>query len=203
MKKSRIFITGGLVWVMLVSVCCFGEGPTITGVGFLDRSNNSMSYGVSNDGTTVIGQSSNDGFVWNCIDGMTCLDSSSFEQVLPLGVSDDGTIVVGQYMTSGRNIFIWNKQSGMRSIEKWSGGPASAYAVSGNGKYAVGFCMNKNTRLEAFIWNENDGMKGLGSLATDNNFRSCAYDVSWDGSKVVGYSNCSFNGMSWEAFIWD
>ena len=52
---------------------------------------------------------------------------------------------------------------------------------------------------EAFRWTSGGGMVGLGDLS-GGSFNSFAYDVSSDGSVVVGFSDSDSDGS---AFIWD
>jgi probable HAF family extracellular repeat protein len=88
-------------------------------------------------------------------------------------------------------------------------GRSEAYAVSGDGSTVVGSSSSRaaNSGLfgEAFLWTEAAGMKGLGHLHPEAAFMgSVAYDVSQDGSVVVGVSSVLKIGgvVSTEAFRW-
>lgn len=74
---------------------------------------------------------------------------------------------------------------------------SSARSISADGTTVVGYSSGNNG-AEAFIWDETNGMRGLGDLA-GGSFSSEAFSVSV-GGKVVG-SSSSNNGIA--AFIWD
>jgi probable HAF family extracellular repeat protein len=69
-------------------------------------------------------------------------------------------------------------------------------AVVGDSLASVGLGVTKG--IEAFIWTQNKGMKGLGALS-DEPFSSTAWDVSRRGTVVVGHSHTP-DGR--QAFSW-
>ncbi len=74
------------------------------------------------------------------------------------------------------------------------------FAISQNGNIVVGE-RNSAAGSEAYRWTRAGGMLGLGDLP-GGSFASGAFDVSADGSVVVGYGWVNFVGST-EAFIWD
>jgi probable HAF family extracellular repeat protein len=174
----------------------------------------SLAYGVSNDGTSVVGYSSAyyssslnryEAFRWTSGGGMSGLG------VLPVaaesggtstakGVSADGSVVVG---ASESQAFRWDSNTGMVGLGDLPGGNFSSTAngVSADGSVVVGEATTA-TGPQAFRWTATGGMAGLGVLP-DANF-SYARSVSADGSVVVGYTSIISDDSSHqsEAFRW-
>ncbi len=178
------------------------EGGMV-GLGFLDGHDPSVARGVSSDGTVVVGQSGGEAFRWTADDGMVGLGDFS-EPTLDLanGVSADGTVVVGwgQMMP-----FRWKADEGMVNLGSLSDHHNQGYAsaASADGLVVVGYSENDARFPEAFCWTADDGMVGLGFLTNENNPYSIAYDVSDDGTTVVGKSAEASNPIGYdEAFLW-
>jgi uncharacterized membrane protein len=79
---------------------------------------------------------------------------------------------------------------------------SAALGVSADGSAVVGWVRYDNppffrSNFEAFRWTSDSGMVGLGDLP-GGLFESFAFDVSGDGSVVVGYGSAAGN----EAFLW-
>jgi uncharacterized membrane protein len=108
---------------------------------------------------------------------------------LALGVSGDGRVIVGE--ASGFQAFRWTTESGMVALGFLPGANFSqAFAASDDGSIVVGRSSFPEMpmpgfppRSEAFRWTEAGGMVSLGPVFTD------AYDLSADGSVVVGAGN--------------
>ncbi|MBU4262669.1 MAG: PQQ-binding-like beta-propeller repeat protein [Proteobacteria bacterium] len=87
----------------------------------------STAFGVSADGSTLVGDSSKDpygsgygAFRWTQADGMVGLDKfSEYVAGRALAVSDDGSRIVGYGYKSNSEIlaFIWDAQHGMRNLQ--------------------------------------------------------------------------------------
>jgi probable HAF family extracellular repeat protein len=169
-----------------------------------------VAYGVSADGSVVVGQSGGGGFQafrWTQATGVVGLgslligDSSSAS-----GASADGSVVVGK---SGDEAFRWTQGTGMVGLGYLPGvngffGFSEANGVSADGSVVVGYSNGGNgfngNLIEAFRWTQAGGMVGLGVLS--GGIASYANGVSADGSVVVGYSATDpFTGA--EAFIWN
>jgi uncharacterized membrane protein len=110
-----------------------------------------------------------------------------------LDVSADGSAVVGQ-STSGA--FHWTAAGSMVQ-------PANAAAVSANGRVVVGF-KSSILGFEAFRWTVDGTFDLLGDLP-GGSMNSAAFDVSADGSKIVGHGTPSFPNeafpVSWTGTI--
>jgi uncharacterized protein (TIGR02145 family) len=106
-------------------------------------------------------------------------------------VNADGSVVVGYSMSdSSAQAFIWTESSGMVSLGNL---PDSSFKqswannISANGKVIVGYGDPVGSgwdTYKGFIWTVESGMREMGSL--NNSARSMAFNVSGDGSVVVG-----------------
>jgi probable HAF family extracellular repeat protein len=103
--------------------------------------------------------------------------------------------------------FRWTRADGMVGLGDLPGGRfnSQAHGVSADGAVIVGESEIASAgprfppaRNEAFRWTQADGMVGLGDLE-GGNFQSKAYDVSGDGSVVVGSSHTAHGN---QAFRW-
>jgi len=190
-------------------------------VGLRDVGNTTyagVAYGLSPNGTTVVGQITNviteetSAYKWTQADGLILLGylgtqtgsywSSSY------GASYDGSIIVGRSTGSnGNEAFLWTASEGMVGLGHLDknitlGRQSGAYAISADGSTVVGYSGYYNLLngkdIEPFLWNEQRGMIGLGHLpgGDSDGYATC---VSSDGSLIAGYSS-SFLGR--EAFIW-
>jgi len=190
----RPWTTLGVGVTTVLFSCSRGQaaGPSFEGLGDLPGGFfGSVAYGVSADGSVVVGASVIDSpwpspdlweaFRWEngVMSGLGALPGGIFDSVA-LDVSADGSVVVGQ--------------SNENSAFRWENGVMSAlaafiaYDVSADGSVVVG--------TPAFRW-ENGVMTMLGYLP--GGALSGCYGVSADGSVAVGISG-SINGD--EAFRW-
>jgi len=180
----------------------------------------SMAYGISADGSTVVGRGStslySEAFRWTVETGMvglgdlpggtgTIWDSSSYAY----GVSANGSVVVGSgHSTEGEEAFRWTLDDEMIGLgtlyygqPDLHGGSSFAYGVSDDGLTVVGHSssiIGETHCQEAFRWTEESGMIGLGDLFGDS-VASFAKGVSADGSKVIGRS---WSALGQESFLW-
>lgn len=121
-----------------------------------------------------------------------------------LDTSSDGSVVTGHWTPADRDSrcgggsidcilrapFVWDESGGIRSLPgrefdsapfpgSISGAPFPARAVSGDGAHIVG----QTSTLHPYVWNN---ASGVTLLEADVRLRGEAYDVSDDGSVVVG-----------------
>ncbi|MFH1419619.1 MAG: PEP-CTERM sorting domain-containing protein [Planctomycetota bacterium] len=192
------------------------NAPYFTGLGDLPGGVfYSYAYGVSADGTVVVGMSNSDasfpgqeafrweGGVMTGLGGLPGGESYS----LALGVSADGQVVVGrddaaQNPSGDRQAFRWTEATGMVGLGDLPGGDvfSTAYGASADGAVVVGVGnVNCFGLTEAFRWTQDQGMVGLGDL-DGGYFYSEARAVSADGSVVVGtgYSDSGYEAFRWE-----
>ena len=174
---------------------------TFTGLGYLPGGGmTSFAYGISADGTTVVGKSVSSGayeaFVWTSGGGMVGqgdLPGGSFTSEA-YAVSGTGASYVGFGSVSSGAEAMRN----MVGIGDLPGGldDSFAYGVSGDGAKVVGLSYSVNG-LEAFLWT--GSMIGLGDLA-GGGFASQANAISSDGRIVVGWGT---SAAGQEAFYFD
>ncbi|CAK9076044.1 PEP-CTERM sorting domain-containing protein [Durusdinium trenchii] len=167
----------------------------------------SYAYGVSDDGSVVVGMSESGGvsqaFRWTSGSGMVGLGDlpDGGYGSYAIASSPDGSVVVGWGTSaSGYEAFRWTAGSGMVGLGDLPGGIfySTAYDVSDDGLVIVGRGYSASGQ-EAFLWTSGDGMVGLGDLP-GGSFNSTARGVSADGSVVVGQSS---SAQGTEAFLWD
>jgi probable HAF family extracellular repeat protein len=178
-------------------------------LGRLPNFTTSYATGVSDDGSTVVGVSSDGvttrGFVRSAATGLTALPQpNGDDNSLALGTSADGSVVVGfrwSEVASIQQAFRWTNSTGFTSLGVLPGDDSSwATAVSANGSVIVGFSQNTATGISrAFRWTAGAGMASLGVLSGDD--YSEARAVSADGSVVVGFSQNSTTAVR-RAFRW-
>lgn len=179
-------------WLVAGVVLCVGAAAafgqataTFQALGnFPGYTGSSEGYGVSTDGTTVVGYGNAAGqvsFRWTAAGGMENLDGTSSAAY---AASADGAVVVGG---SGGLAYRWTGGT-MTSLGDLPGGAvySLAYDVSDDGATVVG-SSNSTAGSEAFVWTAEGGIVGLGDLA-GGLFTSVAYAVAADGSTVAGYS---------------
>ncbi|CAK9078657.1 PEP-CTERM sorting domain-containing protein [Durusdinium trenchii] len=166
----------------------------------------SSAYGVSADGTVVVGASysgsGREAFRWTSgsgIVGLGDLPGGGFSSI-GYGVSADGSVVVGDGLsTSGQEAYRWTAGSGLVGLGDLPGGnfESQARGVSADGSVVVGKGSSASG-YEAFRWTSSGGMVGLGDLP-GGSFSSSAHSVSGDGSVIVGEGN---SASGFEAFRW-
>jgi len=209
---------GAAIWAVVFFAApgaVAGDQPFFTGIGGLSTSRVlSHAYGLSADGTTVVGSSvsasSGNGqepFRWTASTGMVGLGFLPGDGVggEAYGVSADGAVVVGR-SSSGFNpppytsrAFRWSATEGMLGLGALPGQDASeAKAVSADGSVVVGRSSSNTTPEQAFRWTSGTGMHNLGMLPNGRPGTG-ASGVSADGSVVVG-SATTVDGL--EAFWW-
>ena len=200
----------------------WNEAEGIVNMGTLGGTFSSAN-GVSADGSVIVGYSNHgntahdDAFRWTEATGMVGLgDVPGGTRSYGYGVSADGAYVVG-YATdysSGTDTwwdaFLWHESTGMISLGELPGGDPKALAqdVSLDGSAVVGYSYS-DSGLEAFLWDPENGMRGMKSvLTTDYGLDlsgwtlSVAQAISDDGRVIVGYGrNPSGNTEGWIATV--
>ncbi len=174
-------LTMALAWLTVASALIArgsvnATEPFFMGLGDLPGSlTRSVAYGLSADGSTVVGDSNGGddqhAYVWRMDTGMQDLGPGA-----ALDVSADGSLIAGL----GGGNFRWTEQTGrtyLDSSARWIYG----MGISDDGSVIAG------TRGEvsgAFRWTEATGSISLGSLFPNRD--SFAADVSGDGQVIVG-----------------
>jgi probable HAF family extracellular repeat protein/parallel beta-helix repeat protein/predicted outer membrane repeat protein len=174
------------------------ESGGMVGMGTLGGANFfSQAEAISYDGTVIVGHSDGvfgrEAFRWTESIGMRGigdLPGGSFNSKAR-DVSLNGRVIVGEGRTdSGTEPFLRRASGNLISLGLLPGADYGwAEAASMDGSIVVGIC-NFESDVQAFLWTESEGMQSLGSGTT-------AYDVSADGSVIVG-SSSSFNASIWD-----
>jgi probable HAF family extracellular repeat protein len=180
-----------------------------------DSTKKSKAYGVSSDGSVIVGQAvASDGyehaFRWTQA-GIRDLGTMKGETGTSVarGVSSDGSTVVGQSVVdSASRAFRWQDGSmldlgSLRTTDAY--GYSQALATNADGSTVVGWAHNNDYKETAFRWTEADGMQSLGTLAEFDAGVSKAQFVSDDGTVIAGYASAdpiSDEGNNKQAFIW-
>ncbi len=177
------------------SFSAVGQAASFTGLGFLPGASTDVTHGVSADGSTVVGASNNQAFLWTAGAGMVGIAPPDADVTEAWSASADGSAAVGLLvqLPIGAHAFRWTASDGLVDLGTLPGGSASrAAAVSADGSVVAGVSDD-----QAFRWTAGAGMIGLGFLAGGT--RSVAEGISADGSVVVGFGvGDSFE----EAFRW-
>ncbi len=210
--------SGGARWLLLLAcVACSGSlpcpsnaEPMFTGLGFLpgsDERSQSWAWSVSADGSTVVGwnqlteTSGYEAFRWTWSEGMRGLGKLPSEDPwsAAYGTSANGEVVVG--MSRGASGYFqayrWTAVDGMVVIGNFSGDACSADGSVVVGTYFDGELGESGG--EVYRWTASEGQVGLG--AVDGGRYSEGFDVSADGSVVVGGANSpsGHEGFRWTA----
>ncbi len=170
------------------------ESTGMVGLGDLDGEPfYSQAEGISYDGSVIVGQAGYEAFRWTESVGMVGigdLPGGSFSSKA-WGVSHNGRIIVGRGRSESMSEpFLWRGFGDMVGLGLLPGTNYGwAEAASADGSVIVGMCEQEFWN-EAFRWTESGGMQSMGS-------RTTAYDVSADGSVIVGSS------YYFKAYIWD
>ncbi len=161
----------------------------------LSVAGNGIAWGVSADGSVVVGRSTDEGaFRWTALGGVQYLGGLGATDV-----STDGSVVCGYgYFGVSRRAFLWTADTGLRELGSLGGGDSVARGISADGAVVVGDSNRSDAYRHAFRWTAGTGMQDLGTLG---GFESYAHDVSADGSVVVGSSTCA-GSVYPRAFRW-
>ncbi|MBP1851924.1 autotransporter domain-containing protein [Rhizobium halophytocola] len=164
--------------------------------------NYSYAYGVSADGSVVVGQAAtagdsvNHAFRWtsatNMIDLGTLAGSEAYSSAY--GVSSDGGTVVGESETGQGHLhaFRWTAATGMADLGTLGGSLSYAEGVNANGNVIVGSSSQQNGESRAFRWTNATGMISVedwlraNGVTVDVDFSQTAKGVSADGKVIVG-----------------
>jgi probable HAF family extracellular repeat protein len=173
----------------------------------------SRAFSVSADGSVVVGEGfsvgGHEAFRWTAEEGMVGLGDLPGGGGLgsaAFGVSADGSVVVGRGNSNGGVEAIrWTASDGVISLGDLPGGDfySSASGVSADGSIVVGGSKSSSSGVfgEAFRMSAPGTLQSLYALGDlpGGAFASGAFDVTADGSVVVGVGTSASGG---EAFRW-
>jgi probable extracellular repeat, HAF family len=202
-----------LAWVVVAWAAQPSLAQQLIWLGTLPGGFWSDAYGVSADGSVVVGYAQNaagqwSAFRWTEAGGMQDLGtlpggccSSAY------GVSADGSVVVGWAYSVGQwRAFRWTAAGGMQDLGTLGGRESVAYGVSADGSVVVGVARNAAGDGRAFRWTALGGMEDLNttyaSLLTNGSVLLVARAISPDGRYIVGWGVNAAKGRI-EAFLLD
>ncbi len=176
------------------------------GLGEIPGARLSIPAGISDNGTTVVGeQGNNNAFRWSgpgTFQFMGVLPSNGtqpdHDRSSARGVSGDGAIIVGA--SARRNsifgqAFRWTEATGMQPLGFTVPGHvySEANAISRDGNVIVGMSQAANGRSDAFRWTASGGMQALPLVADTTS--AWAQGTNHDGSIISGF--CDDFGVLW------
>lgn len=206
-------LTLTLLIATLPAAAFSADGLTYPGV--LNGGAGSTSFGVSGDGSVVVGWG-NDGAVGNAPRAVRWTQAAGLVNLGVLnggtasyayGVNSDGSVVVG-IATDGaagnqNRAFRWTQAGGMLSLGTLNGGNSSeANGINSDGSVVVGQANDgaAANALRAFRWTQAGGLVSLGVL--NGGTQSSSKAVNADGSVVVGAAGDGAAGDALRAFRW-
>ena len=204
--RIAVALSVGLGAVELVNA------QSLTWLGTLPESHWIWAYGVSADGSVVVGRTEHDlgyesAFRWeNGV--MQPLGTLGGYRSAAYGVSADGSVEVGwSWNASGDGrAFRWTASGGMQDMGTLGGSGSYASGVSADGSVVVGGAQNASSDWRAFRWTQATGMEDLNltyaALLTSGSRLTEARAISPDGRYIVGYGYNAARYRS-EAFLLD
>jgi len=181
----------------------WSQRPSLTWLGTPPRGIRSWAFGVSADGSVVVGSAYNAALMSRAlrwVNGVIQdLGTLGGNEGAAYDVSADGSIVVGAASNAVgySRAFRWTEAGGMQDLGTLGGDRSIAYGVSADGNVIVGLAATATGPWHAFRWTETGGMQDLGTLG---GYESYANGVSADGSVVVGVAY--IDSVIYHAFRW-
>ncbi|MCC7315658.1 MAG: PEP-CTERM sorting domain-containing protein [Planctomycetes bacterium] len=175
----------------------------------------SIAYGISGDGSTVVGFSAHAGnwhaYRWTAVDGLNALNPSppANSYTVATGTSFDGSVVVGGYGDQNNDwSFRWTAEDGFMALHELTPETfnSAAWDVSYDGRTVVGV-VNTASAFDSglpFVWRQDEGIQVL-SLAGTGYTEGVPLRLSGDGSVAVGRllrTEQGFGTLRYEAFYW-
>ena len=201
-QGSAIPRAAALSW--LAAVAC-AQAQSIQLIPALPGSDSALPYGVSADGTKVVGTSflpsgdADRGFVWTLAGGSQPVIGAPVS--FGTAISGDGSTVVGIGFDNDFNISGYSYRNGTMTPTgslTGTGFGANANAVNFDGSVVVGQSdLPNDFNQRAFRWTSGGGIQDLGTL--NGAVYSLALGISADGSVIVGNSGSQGDGL---AFRW-
>jgi probable HAF family extracellular repeat protein len=215
---ERALVSAVVLWWMAT----VAWSQSLTWLGILPGYSRSEAYGVSADGSVVVGWVSNAAGHWRAFRwvagvgmqnlGLLSSESGSWnKESEAYGVSADGGIVVGwSYNDFGRPRALRWMASSKQDLGTLAGNSdlysSKAYGVSADGRVVVGWSYNAAGNVRAFRWTAAGGMEDLNttyaSLLTNRSVLLAARAISPNGRYIVGYGYNAATGR-YEAFLLD
>ncbi len=171
-------------WILVFFLLC----NTMTVKAAYFQENVPVSGNMSAIGNVRVSSIGNQAARWTNVNGIELLGFIREGGVRSIGIntSANGLVAVGNSESNVNNVnfnepFKWTKETGMVGLGDVSG---RANATSFDGTTIVGW-YDSTQGKEAFRWTQESGITGLGDLP-GGAFKSTAYDISDDGTMIVG-----------------
>jgi len=213
------YLTAVLALTALITSPQIKAEDYFTGLGFLPGAlfERSVTYGVSADGSVVVGYGFNanshyEAFRWvdGTMTGLGFLPGVTNGNSYARGVSADGSVVVGYSQNANSNLeaFRWvdGTMTGLGFLPGALLGDSVASGASADGSVVVGYSYNANSDMKAFRWTLETGMESVEDWLSNAGVSIAAWSTlknangtNSDGSVVVG-TGLNANGDE-EAFI--
>lgn len=178
------------------------QGSGRVGLGWIDQASKfSQAYGVSADGSVIVGTDSGQAFRWTETEGMVGLGKAPGAQSSrAVAVSADNSTIIGFNAFSNSNdmnrAFRWTAAEGFVDLGVLPGDSFSeARAISADGSIIVGVSGIRFVSGRAFIWDKTNGMRDLKSVLVASNPNLASWNltsadgISADGKTITGWGN--------------
>jgi probable HAF family extracellular repeat protein len=184
------------------------QASGMVGLGWIDQTARlSQAFGVSADGSTIVGSDSVQAMRWTQAEGMVGLGKGQGALAArATGISADSSTIIGFNTYNAQNdnnrAFRWTAAEGMTGLGVLSGDQYSeARAVCGDGSVIVGVSGVKFVSARPFIWDKTNGMRDLQAVLVQGNPNLANWSlktadaISVDGKTITG-SGTNPNGDS-------
>jgi probable HAF family extracellular repeat protein len=168
----------------------------------------SNAFGISGDGSVVVGVNENHAFRWTEAGGIVDIGPTGVtpKHSIARDVSDDGTVVVGDGGDGeDAHAFRWTTTGGLQFIAPNEPLDTFAYATDANGSVIVG----QVGFQRAYVWDEQHGLRDLQNLLATQGADLTgwtlerAFGISGDGRTIVGDGKHGGNTEAWIATLAD
>jgi len=163
------------------------NAQTIVGLGVLTGSTSSYAYGVSGDGSTVVGVSGSMAFRWTSASGIQDIGKLAGASLAGAYAANyDGSIIVGDSTASGSRAFKWSQSSGMQALDLPSSGVwqnTMAFGISSNGLSVSGYGNISMGSFYSLKWGAPNFSPSVGQQS------SLSWGTSGNGQFTVGTLN--------------
>jgi probable HAF family extracellular repeat protein len=176
------------------------QSSGMVGLGWIDTADKfSQAYGVSADGSIIVGVDGQQAFRWTQAQGMVGLGKApGATSARATAISADNSTIIGfnRFGSSNDNnrAFRWTAAEGMSDLGVLSGDQFSeAKAVSADGSVIVGQSGIQFVSGRAFIWNKTNGVRDLKAVLVAGNPNlanwklTSADGISADSKTVTGW----------------
>lgn len=178
--------------------------PTVTNCGTASGTTTSRAFGISADGTAIIGTQyfSNgqyNAFRWTAAGGFQALGIPGL--IIGYGISGDGSVCTGFRVSPSALAFIWTQATGPQTMPTLANElNSSAYGISADGGTIVGECLIfGGGGYHAWRYADAYGKQEIPMAATATT--ASAFGISADASTIVGRFSHA-DGSTGEAWRW-